>query len=188
VADRIAVFNKGRIEQVGAPDEVYDHPASAFVHQFLGHANRFEGEVRSGVADIGGALVDAHQHVSIAHAPVVVYVRPHDMEIVGYSTKASFPATLTHTVKLGPVVRLEFTRQESGDTVEVELPRQKFEQLGLKTGSVVHLKPRCARVFIDERNPAGAARRAVDDRQAPRGAPVPVTARDTTEAEPARAA
>ena len=170
VADRIAVFNKGRIEQVGAPDEVYDQPATAFVHQFLGHANRFQGEVRRGVADIGGAVVDAQQHANVVHAPVIVYVRPHDMDIVTESSKASFAATLSHTVKLGPVVRLEFTR-EGGDTVEVELPRQKFAQLDLAPGAVVHLKPRRARVFIDERIPAsGQARGSADEREVPRAA------------------
>ena len=188
VADRIAVFNKGRIEQLGAPDEVYDQPASAFVHQFLGHSNRFQGEVRRGVADIGGAVVDAHQHADVVHAPVIVYVRPHDMEIVAESSKASFAATLSHTMKVGPVVRLEFTRHESGDTVEVEVPRQKFAQLDLKTGSVVQLKPRRARVFIDERNAPGAPRGSIDDREVPRPKRRAVTELGARELAPARAA
>jgi len=169
VADRIAVFNKGRIEPVGAPDEVYEQPATAFVHQFLGHANRFQGEVRSGVADIGGTIVDARQHAEVGRAPVIVYVRPHDMEIVAESSAASFAATLSHTVKLGPMVRLEFARKESGEMIEVEMPRQKYAQLDLKDGAVVHLKPRRARVFIDERHTAqGRARGSVDDREVPR--------------------
>jgi sulfate transport system ATP-binding protein len=170
VADRIAVFNRGRIEQVGAPDEVYDQPATAFVHQFLGHANRFHGEVRLGVADIGGAVIDAQQHAGVVHAPVIVYVRPHDMEIVAESSKASFAAKLSHTVKLGPVVRLEFMRTEGGAMVEVELPRQKFAQLDLAPGSVVYLKPRRARVFIDERHAQDRRRGSVDEREVPRAA------------------
>ena len=177
VADRIAVFNKGRIEQVGAPDEVYDHPASAFVHQFLGHTNRFRGEVRHGMADIGGALLEANEHSDVIRAPAVVYVRPHDMEIVTESCKASFAARLEHTVKIGPVVRLELTRPENGDPVEVELPRQKYAQLALKTGDFVNIKPRRARVFIDE--PRNASRGSIEDREVPRGKPLPQTVSDT---------
>jgi sulfate transport system ATP-binding protein len=188
VADRIAVFNKGRIEQVGTPDDVYDHPATSFVHQFLGHANRFQGQVSRGYADIGGAVVEAQEHAAVAHAPAIVYVRPHDMDVVTEPSKASFPATLNHTIKLGPVVRLELTREESGETVEVELPRPKFAQLALEPGGVVHLKPRRARVFIDERNAPGAPRGSIDDREVPRLPPGAVHKHEVEAAQPARAA
>jgi hypothetical protein len=72
--------------------------------------------------------------------------------------------------------------------VEVELSRPKFAQLELKTGSVVHLKPRRARVFIDDRNTPGSTRGSIDDREVPRGAPVPADAVPGTDAKPARAA
>ncbi|MDB5863463.1 MAG: sulfate transporter, ATPase subunit [Betaproteobacteria bacterium] len=188
VADRIAVFNKGRIEQVGAPDEVYDHPATAFVHQFLGHTNRFQGVVSRGVANISGTHVDAHEHADVAHAPAVVYVRPHDLDIVAEASNASFAATLNHTVKLGPVVRLELTRRDGGEPVEVELPRPKFAQLDLVPGGLVHLKPRRARVFIDERNSTGPARGTIDDREVPRVTPAPAPHPDAQPVVPARAA
>ena len=48
VADRVVVMNQGRIEQVGAPDEVYNHPASPFVYNFLGNVNLFHGRVDDG--------------------------------------------------------------------------------------------------------------------------------------------
>src|SRR4029434_3294784 len=52
VADRIVVVNKGRIEQVGTPGEVYDHPATPFVYQFLGNVNLFQGRISHGIADV----------------------------------------------------------------------------------------------------------------------------------------
>ena len=52
MSDRIAVFNEGRIRQLGTPDELYEQPASAFVAQFVGENNRLEGRVAAG----GGAL------------------------------------------------------------------------------------------------------------------------------------
>ena len=69
VADRVVVMNQGRIEQVGTPDEVYDHPATPFVLQFLGNVNLFHGRI--GHAPGGGDGDD------------VSYVRPHELEIVG---------------------------------------------------------------------------------------------------------
>ena len=68
VADRIVVMNHGRIEQDGPPDEVYDHPATPFVLQFLGDVNLFHG--RFG-------------HAPRARGDEVSYVRPHELEILG---------------------------------------------------------------------------------------------------------
>jgi sulfate transport system ATP-binding protein len=183
------VFNKGRIEQVGAPDEVYDHPQTAFVNQFLGHTNRFRGELRAGVADIGGTVLDADEHKAVAHAPAVVFVRPHEMDIVASPCEASFGATLNHVVKLGPVVRLELTRHERGETVEVELPRHKLDQLDLEPGRVVYLKPRRARVFVEDANSLrDAARGWIEQREVPRIAPSPAPAAPVQEKPALRAA
>ncbi|MET0517265.1 MAG: sulfate ABC transporter ATP-binding protein, partial [Burkholderiaceae bacterium] len=63
VADRIVVMNHGRIEQDGPPDEVYDHPATPFVLQFLGDVNLFHGRLGHGARDVAGDEVS--------------YVRPH---------------------------------------------------------------------------------------------------------------
>ncbi len=57
VADRVAVMNQGRLEQVGTPQEVYDNPASAFVYNFLGNVNLFHGRIDSGRAHIGALEV-----------------------------------------------------------------------------------------------------------------------------------
>jgi len=81
VADRIVVLNKGRIEQVGTPDEVYSAPASPFVYSFLGNVNLFHGRVDGGVADIGGLRLEAADHAAAKDAAAVAYVRPHDIEL-----------------------------------------------------------------------------------------------------------
>ena len=52
MADRVAVMSGGRIEQVGTPDEIYDHPASPFVYDFLGNVNLFHGRVDDGTTHI----------------------------------------------------------------------------------------------------------------------------------------
>ncbi|WP_284618156.1 sulfate/molybdate ABC transporter ATP-binding protein [Aquabacterium humicola] len=121
VADRIVVMNEGRIEQVGSPDEVYDHPASPFVLQFLGDVNLFHGRSEA------------------------LYVRPHELDIVEHAGDGTWSATLSQVLTLGPVTRLELQRDDAGP-VDVELPRARWLQLRdalqLAPGQRVHLQPR----------------------------------------------
>jgi sulfate transport system ATP-binding protein len=133
VADRVVVMNQGRIEQIGAPDEVYDHPATPFVLQFLGDVNLFHG--RFGRAS-GGA----------APAEEVSYVRPHELEIVADAQEGALAATLSQALTVGPQTRIEFKRLDDGSYVDVEMTRTEYtalrDRLGLRNGSLVHLKPR----------------------------------------------
>ena len=76
VADRVVVMNEGRIEQIGTPDEVYEHPANPFVYEFLGKVNLFHGRLHRGRARIGEIEVDAPEHVEAEELPAVAYVRP----------------------------------------------------------------------------------------------------------------
>ena len=123
VADRVVVVNKGRIEQVGTPDEVYDHPATPFVYEFLGDVNVFESE--------GGAD----------------YVRPYEIEVSAEQGEHSLAAVVDHAVKIGAVVRLEVSRRDTGAPIEVEIPRERFEHLALATGNVVWLTAKRRRSF-----------------------------------------
>jgi sulfate transport system ATP-binding protein len=129
VADRIVVMNHGRIEQDGPPDEVYDHPATPFVLQFLGDVNIFHG--RAGAQAKGGE---------------VAFVRPHELDVVGAPAEGSIAATLVQALTVGPNTRLEFKRVDDGAFVDVEMPRTDWlalrDRLGLVTGSPVHLLPR----------------------------------------------
>ncbi|MBH9575431.1 sulfate/molybdate ABC transporter ATP-binding protein [Inhella proteolytica] len=131
VADRIVVMNEGRIEQVGTPDEVYDHPASPFVLQFLGDVNLFHGR-------------------SVHASGEVVYVRPHELEILAEPAEGAWPATLSQTLTVGAQTRIEFQRESDGMSeggyLDVELPRAEFsalrERLTLTRGSKVWLRAR----------------------------------------------
>jgi sulfate transport system ATP-binding protein len=133
VADRIVVMNEGRIEQVGSPDEVYDHPATPFVLQFLGDVNLFHG--RSEHAP-GGATA----------AGDTVYVRPHELEIVAEPAEGAWAATLSQTLTVGANTRVEFKRDGEEGYLDVELSRGEYlalrERLALQRGSRVYLKPR----------------------------------------------
>jgi sulfate transport system ATP-binding protein len=133
VADRVVVMNRGRIEQQGTPDEVYDHPATPFVLQFLGDVNLFHG--RLGHAPGGNSV-----------AADISYVRPHELEILAQAAADTWPVRLSQTLTVGPNTRLEFRRESDAGFVEVELARQDFadlrDRLALAPGRLVHLRAR----------------------------------------------
>ena len=133
VADRIVVMNQGRIEQQGSPDEVYDHPASPFVLQFLGDVNLFHGRFGHGP---GGIEAQAD----------TVYVRPHELDIVASAEGDALPVTLSQVLTVGAQTRIEFKRDDDGSYVDVEMPRSEFaalrQRLDLRNGSRVHLRAR----------------------------------------------
>jgi len=140
VADRIVVMNHGRIEQDGPPDQVYDHPATPFVLQFLGDVNLFHGRF-----DRSGAGGGKEQ---------VSYVRPHELQIIPQAEEGSIAVTLSQALTVGPNTRLEFKRIDDDSYVDVELPRAEYtalrDKLGLKTGTAVHLRPRRVTRFADD--------------------------------------
>ena len=148
VADRVVLMNRGRIEQVGTPGDVYDNPATPFVYQFLGNVNLFEGRVSRGMADVSGRRLAAPEFEDVVDAVATAYVRPHDIDIGIQESAASVAATVDHAVAMGSVVRLELSRKDTGDVVEVELPRDRYEGMNISQGKVVYLAPRRARFFI----------------------------------------
>ncbi|HEY6008475.1 MAG TPA: sulfate ABC transporter ATP-binding protein, partial [Geobacteraceae bacterium] len=81
VADRVVVMNRGRVEQEGTPEEVYDRPATPFVFDFLGKVNLFHGRVHEGHASLGGMELASPEHAGAADSPAVGYVRSHDLEL-----------------------------------------------------------------------------------------------------------
>ncbi|SFK78421.1 sulfate/molybdate ABC transporter ATP-binding protein [Caulobacter sp. UNC279MFTsu5.1] len=78
LADRVAILNAGRIEQIGTPDEVHDNPATPFVCGFVGEANRFEGTVSGGRFTSGGVAFAAQ---GVRDGAAVAFVRPHDFAL-----------------------------------------------------------------------------------------------------------
>jgi sulfate transport system ATP-binding protein len=148
VADRVVLVNHGRIEQVGAPGEVYDHPATPFVYQFLGNVNLFEGRISRGIADVSGRRLAAPEHDDVVDALATAYVRPHDIDISVQKADSAVSATVDHAVALGSVVRLELTRHDNGEVIEAEMPRDRYEGLKIREGQAIYLTPRRARFFL----------------------------------------
>jgi len=143
VADRIVVMNQGRIEQEGTPDQVYDHPATPFVLEFLGDVNLFHGRDHAPGAVAASTSTGNPQDVS--------YVRPHEIQVLAHAEPGSLPVTLVHALTVGPNTRLEFKREDGKGEVDVEVPRAEYAALRdsgvLQSGVTLHLKPRRVRSF-----------------------------------------
>jgi sulfate transport system ATP-binding protein len=143
LADRIVVLNKGRIEQVGKPEEVYAEPASAFVYDFLGNTNRFDGEIRS-----GRFLIDGYAAPFVGKTDpgvAVAYARPYDLRIAGEG-EDGFAVEVTAVFRAAPAPRLETRRIQGGGFVEVELPRGT-DARDLNKGDHIKLAANHLRVF-----------------------------------------
>lgn len=149
VADTIVVMNKGKIEQIGSPQQVYDNPATPFVYQFLGNVNAFEGRVNAGVAKLGALEVPVKEFAQTHDSAVQAFARPHDIDISRDASAAAFKAQLTYVHSAGSVVRLELKRDDAETFIEAELTREYFSQLNLKEGETVYLTPRNVRFFLD---------------------------------------
>ncbi|KAB2833430.1 MAG: sulfate/molybdate ABC transporter ATP-binding protein [Candidatus Dadabacteria bacterium] len=151
VADRVVVMNEGRIEQVGSPEEVYDHPATPFVYNFLGNVNLFHGRIHQGRAHIGDIEIEAPEHADAEHVPAVAYVRPHDFEIslTPNGGKAWFEATVDQLLAVGPVARLDLKRQDSEDPIQAEISREQYRDLNLSEGDRVFVRPRRLKFFAE---------------------------------------
>ena len=158
VADRVVVINKGQIEQVGSPQDVWDKPASPFVYGFLGDVNLFHGRADHGEVQLDGMRFDSPEHSGARDAKALAYVRPHDLSVERYTLGAAgIVATLTRAIVVGPTARLELEPVESnpdnpgsGTIIEAQLPAQQFRDLGLHEGDKVVATPRKAKVFVEE--------------------------------------
>ncbi len=152
VSDRVVVINKGNIEQIGTPQDVYNHPATPFVYQFLGNVNQFNSHVHLGEAKIGDIQVKVDAHESTQNSVATAYVRPHDIEVhkVRHANPQGFEATVCYIHAIGPLVRLELQPVEQSGLVEAELTQERFRELNLIQGEQVFVYPRNVRVFLDE--------------------------------------
>ncbi|TFZ08132.1 sulfate/molybdate ABC transporter ATP-binding protein [Ramlibacter humi] len=159
VADRVVLMNAGRIEQVGSPQEVWDHPASPFVYGFLGDVNTFHGRAHRGEVQLDGLQLKAPEHANVQNAKAFAYVRPHDLDVQRYSPGAQgIVVQLSRAIVVGPVARLELSpaeeTQPSGpgredSVIEAQIPAQQFRDLGFREGETLVVTPRRARVFVE---------------------------------------
>jgi sulfate transport system ATP-binding protein len=151
VADRVVVMNHGRVEQVGTPADVFEHPANGFVMDFLGNVNVFHGRVEGGRALLHGFELDYPAYQSKEAKPATVYVRPHELEIDHRAPdRASLAAQVVRVNPAGAAVKVELAAREFGVLLNVVLTQERHAELGLRAGDAVFVFPKRARVFVQD--------------------------------------
>lgn len=158
VADRIVVMNKGRVEQEGSPEEVYDHPANPFVYQFLGKVNQLDARIDQGQTRIGELQLETPDFQNIAQQDGLAYIRPHEIELRNNNAQGDgLAAVIENITVIGPTVRVELKTQASTNLIVAELPKQQFRTLELLQGDPAWIKPLNSKVFLKETSESPAA-------------------------------
>ena len=151
VADRVVVMNHGKIEQIGSPPEIFEHPANEFVIDFLGNVNVFHGHVENGRAVVSGLDLDYPEYPHLEPRSASVYVRPHELAIDRIDNGLSgIKATVIHVNAAGSRVRVQLKSADHDQPINVELTTERFAELTPKLGETVFVAPRRARVFIPD--------------------------------------
>ena len=119
LADRVAILNRGSIEQLGSPAETYDEPASPFVYSFVGAVNRLPGHSVQGRLRVAGLDLAADGKPGL-QGPIELYVRPEHLELT--DSGDAWRATVLASQRSGPRQRLWARLHEGEAEVEVELP------------------------------------------------------------------
>lgn len=143
VADRVVVMDKGRIEQIGTPEEVHDRPATAFVHEFIGESIVVPVAVESGAVHFQGRQTGLEPQ-GVSSGAARLFVRPYEMSIVP-AEQSSFRGTVKRVHGLGSARRLEIALDAAANVVEVDAPRARI----FNPGEAIGLAPQRYRIFAN---------------------------------------
>ncbi|MBL8891614.1 MAG: sulfate ABC transporter ATP-binding protein [Planctomycetaceae bacterium] len=147
VADRVVVMNQSRIEQIGTPDEVFHHPKTPFVMEFLGQVNVFHGRVTKGKIELDDPFTTEQHEPHNNSNPQAIYARPHELDIQRELTNGEGIAAKVRRLHLaGPIARV-ILEAENGGHVQVHLSLERFYELALQPGVAAYVVPKSGRVF-----------------------------------------
>jgi len=134
VSDEIVVMNKGKVEQVGTPAQIYDHPASAFVMSFIGPVNVLPSSAK------------IFQSSGFESAHPETFLRPQDIIIENVANGTTVPAIVSRIIHLGWEIQVELTLDD-GQAMTAHLTRERFDELELEPQEKVYVKPKDAKSF-----------------------------------------
>ncbi len=133
VADKIVVMNKGKIEQIGSAQEIYDHPKTPFVMGFIGPVN---------VVPSDSPLVK-----SMNPNGQDLFIRPHDIELLANPTEGASGFTIRRITHLGWEVQVELTSGYD-HSITAHLNRDDFDRLNPQVGQQVFVRTKDAKSFV----------------------------------------
>ncbi len=150
VADRVVVMNKATVEQVGSPEEVFHHPSSEFVMDFLGRTNVFHARIANGQAWLNDMSLEMPVGMTNKAHAAHIYVRPHELDIERHANgQPALPASVTRINPAGAIAKIGLLGSDGAD-IQVDLPLERFESLRLIVGETVYVSPKKMRVFALE--------------------------------------
>ncbi|WP_055076699.1 sulfate/molybdate ABC transporter ATP-binding protein [Pseudanabaena sp. 'Roaring Creek'] len=135
ISDRVVIMNKGKVEQIGTPAEIYDRPASEFVMRFIGETNIISSAKRH------------FPYLEISERDRV-FLRPHDLLIQAEPETNFTPAIVSSAFNLGWEGQAELVLKDDQRLI-VKLERDRFDSLGLHPQKEVYVKPLKTRVFAE---------------------------------------
>ncbi len=135
LADRVAILNNGRLEQIGRPDEIYDEPASPFVMGFVGDTTSLPVAVRAGQVTIGGKAL-AVDAAGAGDGPAHLYLRPNDV-VLTQGDCSGLKGIIRHVRRTATGRRAEIEIETTGTVVEAEIPAQQKLNPGDHAGILI---------------------------------------------------
>jgi spermidine/putrescine transport system ATP-binding protein len=148
ISDRIVVLNRGRIEQIASPAELYDSPSTRFVADFIGTMNVLDAEVLEATSEYvristGPMILEVPAECAAAApsrgSPTLVCIRPEELTVQTSPSDGTVAAQITSTVFYGPMLRL-FVEIAGGQRLMIDLGRRRSAET-FATGTTVHIRP-----------------------------------------------
>src|SRR3954470_9362423 len=145
LANEVVVMNHGRIEQAGTPDQVYNQPAAPFVAAFVGATNAIRGRLSDGEVHFGSDRVKVDTDLP-GGSEVVVYVRPHDIELTTTGAADSVLATVDRRTNLGASIKIHM-RLNDGKGLVAHMRNEEAD--GISPGVNLHATLRNPKAFLE---------------------------------------
>ncbi|NNG80718.1 sulfate ABC transporter ATP-binding protein [Acinetobacter sp. ANC 5378] len=149
VADQIIVMNKGNVEQIGSPREVYEKPATPFVFDFLGQANRFEGQNQQGIIHLGEDRIQLPQVKDAPQGEIVAFARPNELSIHATPQENAIQATFLREIWIAGKVLAEL-QDRQGNLIEISLSSEEAKLHQFKPNQTVWLSPTTLHLFAND--------------------------------------
>ncbi len=134
IADRIVIMNRGKLEQIGLPQEIYDRPATRFVADFIGRCNFLDGSIRDGQLSVLGQPIEGIKELPSA-TRVLCAIRPERLRLEAPGNSA-LAAKVKEVTYLGPVVRYVLHIEDTPSAPEL-ISETPVSRAAFKAGEAV---------------------------------------------------
>lgn len=155
MADRVVLLEKGLLQQIDRPENIYEKPANLFSYQFLGKSNQLSAEIQGQQLKLAGKTFKTLQPLNLS-AQVLVYVRPYHIRPLAATSRerADFSGQINHMIFGGSTVKLQIKTKEMQPLfLDAEIPPSDIADLGLEKGKTYGFMIRQLAYFANSEQP-----------------------------------